>query len=304
MKSVDLLKGYLDGLPLRKIADQVKLYPPTVYRRCLSQLRSLPRDLEITRKSVDPSQYSGYLVFDGKYLPVKGYPEELVILWGADFLSHDLPHFLLAPSENYQACLSYFSSIKALGYNLRLLICDDNDAIKMAARYIYPDASVQTCQNHFLENVRRDLNIRSDQTYQDFYFHLEGVLKEKFDPFEFNLRLTEIFKEFKGETNERVSNWIGVFLKFKEELLAYQKFPGSPWTTNLIEAYNSHLEGRLKTIKGFQSYHSADLWLNGYVLKRRLKPFTDCEEPFKHLNGKCSLQNVLKNGQKLPLIFD
>lgn len=304
MKTTDLLKGYLDGLPLRKIADQVKLSPPTVYRRCLSQLKSLPRNLEITRKSVDLSLYSGYLVFDGKYLPVKGHPEELVLLWGADFLSHDLPHFLLAPSENYQACLSYFSFLKELGYPLRLLICDDNDAIKMAVRYIYPNVSIQTCQNHFLENVRRDLNIRSDQTYQNFYCHLESVLKEKLDPFEFNLRLTEIFKKFEGETNERVSNWIGVFLKFKEELLAYQKFPRPPWTTNLIEAYNSHLEGRLKTIKGFQSYPSADLWLNGYVLRRRLKSFTDCEKPFKHLNGKCPIQNVLKTGQKLPPIFD
>ena len=304
MKSADFLKGYLDGLPLRKIADQVKLSPPTIYRRCLFQLKSLPRNLEVTRKSIDLSAYSGYLVFDGKYFPVKGYPEELVLLWGADFLSHDLPHYLLAPSENYQACLSYFASLKELGYPLRLLICDDNDAIKMAVRYIYPNVSIQTCQNHFLENVRQDLNIRSDQTYQNFYFHLEAVLKEKLNPFEFNLRLAEIFKTFEGETNERVSNWIGVFLRFKEELLAYQKFPGSPWTTNLIEAYNSHLEGRLKTIKGFQSYHSADLWLNGYILRRRLKPFTDCEKPFKHLNGRSPLQNVLKNGQRLPPILD
>ena len=304
MKPTDLLKDYLDGLPLRKIADQVKLSPPTVYRRCLFGLKSLPHNLEVTRRSVNLSAYSGYLVFDGKYLPVKDYKEEVVLLWGADFLSHNLPHFLLAPSENYQACLSYFSTIRELGYPLCLLICDDNDAIKMAARYIYPNVVVQTCQNHFLENVRRDLNIRSDQTYQNFYFHLESVLKEKLNHFDFNLALGEIFKRFEGETNERVSNWLGVLLRFKEELLAYQKFPQSPWTTNLIEAYNSHLEGRLKTIKGFQSYHSANLWLNGYVLRRRLKSFTDCEKPFKHLNGRSPLQIVLKTGQKLPPIFD
>lgn len=304
MKSADLLRGYLDGLPLRKISDQVKLSPPTVYRRCLSQLKFLPRNLEITRKFVNLFRYSGYLVFDGKYFPVKGYREGLVLLWGADFLTHDIPHFLLAPSENYQACLSYFSSIKALGYPLRLLICDDNDAIKMAVRYIYPNVVIQTCQKHFLENVRKDLNVRSDSTYQPFYLSLESALKEKLSPFDFNLALGKIFKEFKGEANERVSGWIGTFLKFREELLAYQRFPGSPYTTNLIEAYNSHLEGRLKTIKGFQSYRSANLWLNGYILRRRLKPFTDCEDPFKHLNGKCPLQNVLKTGLKLPPIFD
>lgn len=243
-------------------------------------------------------------MFDSKYFPVKGYREDLVLLWGADFETHDLPHFLLAPSESYLACLSYFSSIKALGYNLRLLTCDDNDAIKMAVRYVYPDVSVQTCQKHFLENVRKNLNVRSDSTYPPFYLSLERVLKEKLSPSDLNLALGRIFKEFKGETNGRVSGWIGTFLKFKEELLAYQRFPGSPYTTNLIEAYNSHLEGRLKTIKGFQSYRSANLWLNGYITRRRLKPFTDCGDPFKHLNGKCPLQSVLKTGLKLSPIFD
>jgi hypothetical protein len=92
-------------------------------------------------------------------------------------------------------------------------------------------------------------------------------------------------------------------IRRKEELLAYQKFPGSPWTTNLIEAYNSHLEARLRALKGFESYHSADLWINGYVLRRRLKPFTDCGEYFKHLNGKTSLGEVLKRDQNLPQIF-
>ena len=118
------------------------------------------------------------------------------------------------------------------------------------------------------------------------------------------LELLEIDQKFKGQENERVSFWLGEMLRRKEELLNYQKVPQSPWTTNLIEAYNSHLEGRLKTIKGFQSYHSANLWLNGYVLRRRLKSFTDCEKPFKHLNGRSPLQIVLKTGQKLPPIFD
>lgn len=227
----------------------------------------------------------------------------MVLLWGIDFETHDIPHYLLAPSESYLACLSYFSSLKSLGYNLRLLICDDNEAIKMAVRYVYPNVSIQTCQNHFLESIRRDLNIRSSKTYQLFFLNIEAVLKERLNPFSFNLKLQEIYKEFKGVEETKVSFWIGEMIRRKEELLAYQKFPGSPSTTNLIEAYNSHLEGRLKTIKGFQSYRSANLWLNGYILRRRLKPFTDCGQYFKHLNGKKSLEKVLKSGLNLPQIF-
>jgi hypothetical protein len=63
-----------------------------------------------------------------------------------------------------------------------------------------------------------------------------------------------------------------------------------PQTTNLIESFNSHIQGRLETIKGFESFEHADAWLNGYFLKRRTMPFTDCTGKFKHLNGTTSLE--------------
>lgn len=276
----------------------------TVWRVCEKHLKLLPSNMKISRRYTDPNRFGGYLVFDGKYLNVKGYPKGVVLLWGIDFQTHDVPHYLLAPSESYIACLSYFSSIKALGYNLRLLICDDNDAIKMAAGYIYPDVVIQTCQNHFLESIRRDLNIRSSKTYQSFFLQIEAVLKERLDLFSFNLKLGEIYKTFKGVEDKRVSYWISEMIRRKEELLAYQKFPQAPATTNIIEAYNSHLNPRLKTLKGFQSYHSANLWINGYILRRRLKAFTDCGGYFKHLNGKRSLEKTIRGGLNLPRLFD
>lgn len=276
----------------------------TVFRRGREALKDLPRNIQVTRKYSDPQKFSGILVFDGKYLNVKGYAKGAVLLWGVDFLTHDLPHYLLAPSENYQACLVFFSQLKDLGYKLKILVCDDNDAIKLAVRYVYHQAPIQTCQNHFLENVRIDLKIRSRKEYEPFFFKIEEVLKTKTDPFNFNLKLQEIDLEFNGKENERVSHWLAEMLRLKEELLAYQQVPICPRTTNLIEAYNSHLTGRLKTIKSFQSFHSADLWLNAYVLRRRLKSFTDCEEPFKHLNGKPPLKNSLRTDSKLPHFFD
>lgn len=301
--SKDLLNLYLDGIPFRKIGFERHLSGSTIYRKCFSQLKRLPSNLRITQRYTDVNLYGGYLVFDGKYLNVKGYPKGVVLLWGIDFETHDVPHYLLVPSESYIACLSYFSSIKALGYNLRLLICDDNDAIKMAVRYIYPNVVIQTCQNHFLERIRRDLNVRSSKTYPPFFLNIEAVLKERLDPFSFNLKLQEIYQEFNGSEETKFPFWIGEMIRRKEELLAYQRFPGSPSTTNLIEAYNSHLEGRLRALKGFESFHSANLWINGYILRRRLKPFTDCGQYFKHLNGKKSLEKVLRNGRNLPQIF-
>ena len=79
------------------------------------------------------------------------------------------------------------------------------------------------------------------------------------------------------------------------DLLGYLKLKNTPRTTNLIESFNSHLQGRLKTIKGFESFKNAQTWLNIYFLRRRLKKFTDCEKQFKKLNGTASLELTLTN---------
>lgn len=82
----------------------------------------------------------------------------------------------------------------------------------------------------------------------------------------------------------------------KPELLGYLKANQNiPRTNNLIECYNSHIQGRLKTIKGFESFKTANLWFNAYFLRRRLKPFTDCYRKYNYLNGKCSLQVTVKD---------
>ena len=91
--------------------------------------------------------------------------------------------------------------------------------------------------------------------------------------------------------------------KRSNELFTYKQFKNCPSTNNIIESYNSHLNGRLKTIKGFDSYVSAERWLNAWMIRRRTKAFTDCGAPFKHLNGKCSLSQTLKKDQKWPSIL-
>ena|GEM_PF-6948598 len=51
------------------------------------------------------------------------------------------------------------------------------------------------------------------------------------------------------------------------------KFPIKylPRTTNIIESYNSHLQGRLSSIRGFENFKTANNWLNAYFLRRRIK---------------------------------
>ena len=83
-------------------------------------------------------------------------------------------------------------------------------------------------------------------------------------------------------------------------MFAYQEIPNCPNTTNIIESYNSHLQGRLKTIKGFQGFDSARRWLNAYLVRRRTKTLTDCKGKFKHLNKHASLELSIKKQAQWP----
>lgn len=107
-----------------------------------------------------------------------------------------------------------------------------------------------------------------------------------------------------------------IWLDFKERkqyLFNHLKFPvlHIPHTTNLMEGYNSQLESRLGSIRGFELFDTAKNYLNAWIIKRRFTKFTDCKIPFKHLNGKTPLEcagadiskitNWQKTFQKRPL---
>jgi len=66
---------------------------------------------------------------------------------------------------------------------------------------------------------------------------------------------------------------------------------------------NKQLNGRLKTIQGFESFETAERWLSAWILRKRLTPFTDCRGKFKKLNGTPSIENTRKGGMKIPDFF-
>lgn len=106
-----ILISYLDGTPLRKIARQVGKSPMTIFRICRKELLKLPICSSVTNSYCDMKKFGGFLVFDGKFLSVKGYKKDIPIIWGADYQTHDIPYFMLAPSESYVACRSFSWSL-------------------------------------------------------------------------------------------------------------------------------------------------------------------------------------------------
>lgn len=84
---------------------------------------------------------------------------------------------------------------------------------------------------------------------------------------DFNRFAKNIFNQYK---NDEICVSIMLDIqKRRDLLLGYLNVKGTPTTNNLIESFNSHFESRFKSIKGFESFKHANLWVNAYILRRR-----------------------------------
>ena len=128
-----------------------------------------------------PQSYSGILLIDGKYVPVK-YPETeklkgliprskkhqrrggtkkgLVVLPFIDYLTHDIPVYIIASSENMYEIREGFRQLKEMRYPLKILVCDQSmGEIAQVAKEFYPDVIIQTCLKHYSANVDREFKV-------------------------------------------------------------------------------------------------------------------------------------------------
>ncbi len=289
---------HLRGISFRSLAQEYSIGTSTAYRRYITALERFPHIADLTRRY--STKFCGILLVDGKYIRVKGYERKIPVIYGIDYLTHDIPTYILSDSESYQTCHSFFTSLRLLKYPLKVVVSDDNANIYDAASSVYPSSFSQICHNHYKETIRQNLHVRTDLTYLPFMREIEELFVKRRSKEEFNNLAGKIFNRFRHD-----SLCMSVLLDIQKrlpQLTAYMKEKHIPRTTNLIESYNSHLEGRLKTIKGFESFKHADMWLNGYFLKRRLQPFTDCTKQFASLNGTCSFEHTIKHKTTLALI--
>lgn len=278
-------------MSFRALAHQFEISVGGAYTKVSAQLQAIPACTEVTRKYCN--RFCGVLLVDGKYIKVKGYDRKIPVIYGIDYITHDIVTYVFSLGENYQTCLKFFKALKLLRYPLHAIVSDDNINIYEACKVMYPDAITQLCLNHYKEAVRSNLEVRTNQTYQPFMSEIEYLFQQRRSQPEFTNIAAKITRRY-GSDSRCMSVMIDIQKRINM-LTAYMQHHHLPRTNNLIESFNSHLQGRLKTIKGFESFKHADTWLNGYFLLRRIKPFTDCEGKFRGLNGHSSLEKSMQN---------
>lgn len=299
-----ILNDHLDGLSFRDLARKYSISKSYAWEICQDELKKLPDNNQFTHKFCN--RFSKIFLFDGKYFNVVTEEEsnpDWVLLWGIDYLRHDIPVFTVAPAENYHTWRRFFSFYRILDLHPKLLVCDDHQGLKLAAISAFPSSRIQSCYNHYKENIRLNLNVRSDDTYKPFMRKVEKILdsKNKLADDTFNAWMFKLYKEFGSDPV--TLNVLTNIEKSKTELLAYRNIPQAPLTTNLIEGMNNHIEIRLKPLNSFQSVEYAKLWFNGYILKRRFTPYTDTKGKFRFLRGKTGVEMTKKQGVDLPIYF-
>lgn len=296
-----ILNDHLDGLSFRKLASKYGISKSHAWNLVHEELKKLPNNNQFTFKYC--SRFSHIFLFDGKYFNIASEKYDWVLLWGIDYFRHDIPVFTIAPNENYQSWSRYFSYFRILNHFPQLLVCDDSVNLKMAARNSFPQVKIQTCYNHFKENIRRDLKTRSDNTYKVFMKKIESILNssQKLADHTLNDWMFCLYRDYKHDPV--CLSVLTNIEKYKKELLAYRGVKHAPVTTNLIEGMNSHIEARLQALRSFQTIEHARLWFNGFILKRRYTKFTDCKGKFRNLRGKSGLQLTKKLGIDIPNYF-
>lgn len=294
---------HLDGVPFRKLGNEQGLSGKQTYLRVAKELSQLPDNTQLTAELCDMPRYSGTLILDGKYIKVKGFRKAIPLLWGLDYLTHDPLIGKLVRAEDTPAFRSIFFSLKDMGYPLKVVVVDDRAGISETLKEAFPRARIQLCHVHYLENIRKVLTIRTNAYHQHFFnsLRLHVFLEPK--------TINEVLRGLKHVKDNRCENdrlRLNIVLEIyhrTDQLFAYLSIPHCPNNTNLIELYNSHLNARVKSIKGFSSLRAASTWLNAYMIRRRTKQLTDCEGKFKPLNGHSSLELSIKKQAQWPDIL-
>jgi len=288
-------------VPFRKLGDEHGISGKQAYLQVIDELKQLPNNFEITKQYCE--YQSGVLIIDGKYIKVKGYKQKIPFIYGIDYLTHDILFGILSSAEDKETFLVFFRTLKNLNYPLQIVVADDRSALPLALKQVFSDIPVQLCQNHYLENIRRVLGLRTDLTHQYFFNSLKKYVFDNYENEEkLNIALHHILSE-RCENNLIRRSIVMDISRRREELFTYKTVSQCPNNTNLIELFNSHFNARLKSLKGFKTKSHADLWLNGLLIRRRTKTFTDCSLKFKDLNGKCSLQMSIKKQAHWPDIL-
>lgn len=185
-KANELLRKHLNRNSYRIIENETGISKKNACLVVNQTTEKLINSNELT-KLLNPQNYCGILLIDGKYIPVKETGEEtikgfipksskrrgktkkgLVTIACIDYETHDLPIYGVYLSENSFDMKKIFLKLKEINYPLRILICDETmGQIAEMAKEVFPKVIIQICLTHYSKTIERTFIANAaKRTYQ------------------------------------------------------------------------------------------------------------------------------------------
>jgi hypothetical protein len=221
---------------------------------------------------------SKILVIDAKHVPVKGQGY-------CEFLAYDTNIGLVnrchrKGGETTWGYREIFKELKATGYEVKVVVSDGGTGIYSALR-AFNIRRHQRCHIHLLRDLKTGLRMHTKRpriVLRKYYWvkYAKLVLNSN-DEYQLVLRLEHfkrvVFTMWQGGGDVEI-NAIKGFIKslpLAFTFMGYERLWTIPKTTNVLEGYISHLNARLKTMRGLKSPANAGRILNAihYFLRKK-----------------------------------
>lgn len=218
------------------------------------------------------------MVIDGKHITIKG--KKYCIYLAFDTKIGLIGHYLRRGGEAAWGYHQLFNLLFKANYEPWSVVSDGGPGIPSVLKK-YGIVRHQRCVIHLLRDLRVGLRmcskkmkfvLRKYYLYQYAKLLLNAVSEEqKTSRLKHFRRVVEVMWPIQGQVEKNTVKALLKSLPLAYTWLEYDGIFLIPKTTNLIEGYISHLNTRLKTMRGLKSSANAELTLNGIIYCLRKK---------------------------------
>ena len=194
----------------------------------------------------------------------------------------ELLELRIAPSESLRAWQGVMEGLAGRGLPSPIVVViDGNKGLIGAVRRVWPEAMIQRCTKHKLENLKSAAPVHAhDEINRDYHAIVDATDLDG---------ARQAYRSFVRKWEKLVPEVVRSLEEGGEELLTFYHFPKQQWkslrTTNMIERLNGEFRRRTKTQGSFPNEESALVLLYGLLATQMIK--------LRKIDGYQKMQEVI-----------
>jgi len=259
---------------------------------------------------------SGVVGVDEKYVlvPKNDKPAAKMKRWmyvylAVDVYTYDLLHIALYPSNTQDSAHAFLLALRSKGYHPRVVVTDLRRDYGPVIAQVFPQAQHHHCLFHAEQEIGRYLQHTWGRDYAQRQPEAEQVRAAVVDIFRAQTKRTaqQRYQALLERQEDYVQHapplqWVFVFLEQHwPTLVNAVESDLIPATNNAVEMVIRRFDQHYQNFCGFESLHSAQLYLGVFEKVYRFTPFSDDAQP--EIRGKSPLQLAGYDLSRVPMTW-